>query len=223
MRTLLHLRFLARPLIFLLLVLLIGGFSSACESTTPKGSPTKSSVKTGIKPIPDDEVAIIEMENESAYGKIIIELYPNIAPEMVKRFKELAREGFYDGTTFHRINASVIQGGDPLSKDNDPSNDGMGKSNKPNVPAEFSDIPYDAGIVGAARSQDPNSANSQFFITLKREPSFDKKYTVFGKVIEGMNNVRIIAASPRDGERPLEPIRIKTIKIVKRTTDSLGE
>ncbi|RMH33370.1 MAG: peptidylprolyl isomerase [Acidobacteria bacterium] len=163
------------------------------------------------------------MENESAYGKIIIELYPNIAPEMVKRFKELAREGFYDGTTFHRINASVIQGGDPLSKDNDPSNDGMGKSNKPNVPAEFSDIPYDAGIVGAARSQDPNSANSQFFITLKREPSFDKKYTVFGKVIEGMNNVRIIAASPRDGERPLEPIRIKTIKIVKRTTDSLGE
>jgi cyclophilin family peptidyl-prolyl cis-trans isomerase len=135
---------------------------------------------------------------------------------MVERFKELAREGFYDGTTFHRVNPYVIQGGDPLSKDNDPSNDGTGKSNKPNVPAEFSDIPFDTGIVGAARSQDPNSANSQFFITLKREPSFDEKYTVFGKVIEGMSNVRIIAAVPRDGERPLEPVRIKSIRIETR-------
>ncbi len=206
----------------MILVLLMGyiitSVFSACSDSAPnKSSATKPSLKTGITPIPDEEVAVIEMENEAAYGKIIIELYSNIAPEMVKRFKELAREGFYDGTTFHRINMSVIQGGDPLSKDDDPSNDGMGKSKKPNVPAEFSDIPYDAGIVGAARGQDPNSANSQFFITLKREPSFDKKYTVFGKVIEGMNNVRIIAASPRDGERPLEPIRIKTIKIAKRT------
>ena len=189
---------------------------SACDDSTTNKPSVKPSLKTGITPIPDEEVAVIEMENEAAYGKITIELYSNIAPEMVKRFKELAREGFYDGTTFHRINASVIQGGDPLSKDDDPSNDGMGKSNKPNVPAEFSDIPYDVGIVGAARSQDPNSANSQFFITLKREPSFDKKYTVFGKVIEGMSNVRIIAASPRDGERPIEPIKIKTIRLAKR-------
>jgi cyclophilin family peptidyl-prolyl cis-trans isomerase len=108
----------------------------------------------------------------------------------------------------------VIQGGDPLSKDADPTNDGTGKSDKPNVPAEFSDIPYDAGIVGAARSQDVNSANSQFFITLKREPAFDNKYTIFGKVIEGMNNVRTISGvQPKEGERPVEPIRIKTIRI----------
>ena len=95
------------------------------------------------------------MENAPAYGTITIELYSNIAPKAVARFKELAKEGVYNGTTFHRVNASVIQGGDPNSKDEDPENDGMGSSNKPNVPAEFSDIPYDTGTVGAARAQDP--------------------------------------------------------------------
>lgn len=157
------------------------------------------------------------MENSAAYGTIKIELYSNIAPKMVERFKELALEGVYDGTTFHRINGSVIQGGDPLSKDNDPANDGTGKSNKPNVPAEFSDIPYDTGIVGAARGQDNNSANSQFFVTLKREQGFDNRYTIFGKVIEGMNNVRTIAGvQPKEGERPVEPIRIRSVRIVPR-------
>ncbi len=199
----------------IILLLSICLFFIACNKTDPSVT-GKANIKRGVKPIPDKEVAVIQMENEAAYGRIVIELYPNIAPKMVERFKELAREGFYDGTTFHRVNPYVIQGGDPLSKDSDPSNDGTGKSNKPNVPAEFSDIPFDTGIVGAARSQDPNSANSQFFITLKREPSFDEKYTVFGKVIEGMNNVRIIAAVPRDGERPLEPVRIKSIRIETR-------
>ena len=133
---------------------------------------------------------------------------------MVEQFKALAKEGVYDGTTFHRINQSVIQGGDPLSKDDDPTNDGTGKSSKPNVVAEFSDIPYDTGIVGAARGPDNNSANSQFFITLKRESGFDNRYTIFGKVIEGMNNVRTISGvQPKDGERPVEPVRIKTIRI----------
>jgi Peptidyl-prolyl cis-trans isomerase (rotamase) - cyclophilin family len=176
----------------------------------------KPEVKTGVKPVADPEVAVIEMENQGAYGKIVIELYSNIAPQAVKRFKELAREGFYDGTTFHRVNPSVIQGGDPLSKDDDPKNDGTGKSDKPDLPAEFSDIPYDIGIVGAARSMDVNSANSQFFITRKREPAFDKNYTVFGKVIEGMNNVTTIGSVPREGERPLEDVKIKTIRIETR-------
>lgn len=171
-------------------------------------------VKKGVTPVADKEFAVIEMENDAAFGTIKIELYSNIAPKAVERFKELAREGFYDGTTFHRVNQSVIQGGDPKSKDDDPTNDGTGGSDKPNVPAEFSDIPYDAGIVGAARSMDVNSANSQFFITLKREPGFDNKYTIFGKVVGGMNNVRTISgAQPKVGERPVEPIRIKKITI----------
>lgn len=189
---------------------------AACEnaSTNSANRSASAEIKKGIQPVADSEVAIIELENGSAYGTIKIELYSNIAPKMVEQFKALAGEGVYNGTTFHRINPSVIQGGDPLSKDENPANDGTGKSSKPNVVAEFSDIPYDAGIVGAARGQDNNSANSQFFITLKREAGFDTRYTIFGKVIEGMNNVRTISGvQPKEGERPVEPVRIKTIRI----------
>ena len=189
----------------------------SCSGTKPVSSNAAPEIKKGVAPIPDDEIAVIEMENSSAFGTIKIELYSNIAPKMVARFKELAKEGFYNGTTFHRINDNVIQGGDPLSKDNDPTNDGTGSSDKPNVDAEFSDIKYDTGIVGAARSQNINSANSQFFITLKRQPGFDNKYTIFGKVIDGMNNVRTISGvQPKDGERPVEPIRIKSVTIQPR-------
>lgn len=184
-----------------------GGNSAVSKNAVPE-------VKKGIAPVADDEVAVIEMENAAAFGTITIELYSNIAPKMVERFKELAKEGFYDGTTFHRINQSVIQGGDPNSKDSDPSNDGIGGSTKPDLPAEFSDIKYDTGIVGAARSQNPNSANSQFFITLKREAGFDNKYTIFGKVVEGMNNVMTISGvEPKQGERPIDAVKIKTITI----------
>lgn len=199
-------------------LIILSAFVFSCSGTkNANGARTANAeVKKGVTPIADAEIAVIEMETP-AYGTIKLELYSNIAPKMVARFKELAREGVYDGVTFHRINPSVIQSGDPLSKDADPSNDGTGKSSKPNVDAEFSDIPYDTGILGAARGQDNNSANSQFFITLKRETGFDNRYTIFGKVIEGMGNVRTISGvTPKEGERPVEPVRIKTIKIVPR-------
>lgn len=187
---------------------------SSCDNKPAANKAVASEIKKGVAPIADNEIAVIEMENAAAYGTIKIELYSNIAPKMVARFKELAREGFYNGVTFHRINQSVIQAGDPLSKDNDPTNDGTGGSDKPNVAAEFSDIQYDKGIVGAARGQANDSANSQFFITLKREPGFDTRYTIFGKVIEGLNNVRTIGdVSPKDRERPVENVVIKTISI----------
>jgi peptidyl-prolyl cis-trans isomerase B (cyclophilin B) len=198
---------------FLSMLLFVG----CGENQTSANKSAAPEVKRGVAPVADSEIAVIEMENSSAYGTIKLELYSNIAPKTVERFKELAREGFFNGTTFHRINQSVIQGGDPLSKDADPRNDGTGGSNKPNVDAEFSDIPYDTGIVGAARSQNFNSANSQFFITLKREPGFDNKYTIFGKVIEGMNNARTIAGiQPKEGERPVEAVRIKSVTIQPR-------
>ncbi len=189
-------------------------FLSCDKKPTANNANRVAEIKRGVAPVADAEIAVIEMENAGAFGTIKIELYSNIAPKMVARFKELAREGVYNGTTFHRINQSVIQGGDPNSKDANPTNDGMGASDKPNVVAEFSDIPYDAGIVGAARSQDNDSANSQFFITLKREAGFDNKYTIFGKVIEGMNNVRTISGvNPKQGERPLENVVIKSVTI----------
>lgn len=194
--------------------------SVACDSTTankPANSKAAPEVKKGVAPVADPEVALIEMEN-AAYGTVKMELYSNIAPKAVERFKELAKEGYYEGIIFHRINETVIQGGNSDTKPGKNPNPGKeGDSGKPNVQAEFSDVPYDTGIVGAARlGSDVNSANAQFFIMLKREAAFDNKYTVFGKIIDGMNNVRTIAGAPRQGERPTEPIRIKKVTIVPR-------
>jgi cyclophilin family peptidyl-prolyl cis-trans isomerase len=205
----------------LILILVLAIFATACnnKSGTNNASNSTPDFKKDVQPVADKEIAVIELENSAAYGTIKIELYSNIAPKAVARFKELAKEGFYNGIAFHRINQSVIQVGDASSKaGNSPTVPGEKPkevdSGKPNVEAEFSDIKYDAGIVGAARlPSDFNSANSQFFITLKREPGFDNQYTVFGKVIEGMNNARTIAGAPKNGERPVDDIRIKEIKI----------
>ncbi len=204
---------------FVVLFALFGALSLSCNQAGDKSSLPKNDASgkppfaKDAKPVPDAEVAVIEMEN-AVFGKVTIELYPNVAPKMVERFKQLIKEGAYDGTAFHRINETVIQGGDPLSKTNDPKV-GTGKSGKSNVPAEFSDIPYETGIVGAARlGNDINSQDCQFFIMLRREAQFDKSYTVFGKVIDGMTNVRTISGvKPKEGERPIEPVRIKTVTL----------
>lgn len=200
---------------YLILALVIFGAACGPASNTNRPSNSTSEVKKGIAPVADDEVAVIEMENP-AYGTIKLELYSNIAPKAVAQFKELAKEGYYDGIAFHRINDTVIQAGNSTTKPGaTPRPDGReGSSTKPNVPAEFSDVPYDVGILGAARlGNDVNSANSQFFIMLKREAKFDRNYTVFGKVADGMNNVITISGAPKEGEKPVEPIRIKTIRI----------
>lgn len=192
-------------------------FALSCNNSK-KAANTKpaanAEVKKGVAPVADSEIAVIEME-EPAYGTIKIELYSNIAPKMVERFKELAKAGYYNGIAFHRINATVIQAGNADTKIGATQSQGKeGDSGKPNVPAEFSDVPYETGIVGAARlGNDVNSANSQFFIMLKPEPQFNQKYTVFGKVIEGMNNARTIAGVPKNGEQPIDAVRIKTITI----------
>lgn len=196
---------------------------SSCRSETATrdydAEGEQAPVKRGVAPQPDNEVAVIDT---NYYGQIVIELYPNIAPQMVERFKQFAREGFYNGQAFHRIDPElgIIQGGDPLSKDNIPENDGTGGSPLPDLPAEFSDVPYDAGTLGAARSGSPNSANSQFFITSKAQPQFNTRYTVFGRVIRGMDTVGIISQAPvvPGTERPADPVIIKSITLQPRAS-----
>jgi cyclophilin family peptidyl-prolyl cis-trans isomerase len=188
----------ARPLASALALALAAASSCGGDQTQVRDSGAdNANVKRGVKPEADAEAAVIEVESAGVpYGRIVIELYPNVAPKHVERFKTLAREGFYNGTAFHRVERNVIQGGDPLSKDDNPSNDGSGNSDYPDLPAEFSDIPYEAGVVGAARTSDPDSSNCQFFITLARTPQWDDKYTVFGRVVEGLAQARVISGAP---------------------------
>tara|TARA_B100001750_G_scaffold138412_1_gene110259 strand:+ start:369 stop:995 length:627 start_codon:yes stop_codon:yes gene_type:complete len=154
----------------------------------------------------NEEYGVIETE----FGKMVIRFFPNEAPGHVENFKKLAKEGFYDGTTFHRvIPGFMIQGGDPLTKDGDRSNDGTGGPGY-SINAEFNSKPHNRGILSMARSSDPNSAGSQFFIMVKNTPSLDGQYTVFGEVIENIETADSIVSQPRDDrDNPLEKIEMK--------------
>ncbi len=126
-----------------------------------------------------DQTLVIELET----GKVYIEMRPDLAPKHVDQITALAREGFYDGVVFHR----VIDGF--MAQTGDPTGTGTGGSDRPDLPAEFSDAPFDRGVVGMARTNDPNSANSQFFIMFDDGHFLNGNYTVWGKVIEGMDHV----------------------------------
>lgn len=131
-------------------------------------------------------------------GEVVIRLRPDLAPQHVDRIRELASEGFYDNVVFHRvIDGFMAQGGDPTGS-------GMGGSDKPDLPAEFSDAPHARGVASMARSQNPNSANSQFFICLDDCGFLDGQYTVWGEVVEGMEYVDNL---PK-GEPPRAPGKI---------------
>ena len=128
-------------------------------------------------------------------GDIKIELFEDVAPNHVKRIKQLAKDGKYDGVVFHRVidgfmaQTGDVQFGNSSNDQFDLKRAGMGGSDLPNLKEEFSDLPHERGTLSMARSQDPNSANSQFFICFKPAPFLDRQYTVFGKVIEGMEFV----------------------------------
>ena len=140
---------------------------------------------------------------ETNHGNISFDLLPDLAPEHVRNFVKLAKEGFYDGTLFHRvIPGFMIQGGDPNTKDpNKKSQWGMGGPGY-TIKAEFNSRSHLRGIVSMARAMDPDSAGSQFFIMHKDSTFLDNEYTVFGEVTEGMDVVDKIAELPRDGECP---------------------
>jgi cyclophilin family peptidyl-prolyl cis-trans isomerase len=142
------------------------------------------------------------------HGRVVIELRPDIAPSHVRRIKELTREGFYDGVPFHRvIEGFMAQGGDPTGT-------GTGGSSKPDLKAEFSDAPHKRGACSMARAQNPNSANSQFFICFAQCDFLDGQYTVWGQVVQGMEHVDRL----KRGEPVSNPDRIVKMQVAADAT-----
>ena len=147
-------------------------------------------------------------------GPVVIELLPDVAPKHAERMKELARAGKYDNVAFHRvIDGFMAQTGDVehanMENNYNPGRAGTGGSDLPDLPAEFSRLPHDRGTLGAARSANPNSANSQFFINFKDNHFLNGQYTVYGRVISGMEHVDKIAR----GEPPANPDRMISVKV----------
>ncbi|MEY8883282.1 peptidylprolyl isomerase [Donghicola sp. XS_ASV15] len=157
-----------------------------------------------------ENTILIELKD----GTVTIELLADVAPKHAERMKELAREGAYDNVAFHRvIDGFMAQTGDVqhanMEKDYNPGRAGTGGSDKPDLPAEFSKLPHDRGTLGAARSMNPNSANSQFFINFKDNHFLNGQYTVYGRVVSGMEFVDKIAR----GEPPANPDRMISVKV----------
>jgi peptidyl-prolyl cis-trans isomerase B (cyclophilin B) len=159
------------------------------------------------------EVAVLKFKD---FGDIVVEFFPDVAPETVKNFKKLAGEKFYDGTQSHRlIPGFMVQLGDPLTKD--PSKEAFWGTGDPGykIKAEFNDRPHDKGVLSMARSANPDSAGSQFFICFKRVAHLDRQYTVFGKVLKGLDvldKLEAVPTAPRD--RPTRPVLLESVKIV---------
>ena len=153
---------------------------------------------------------------ETKFGNIELRFFPNVAPNHVNNFIELSKKGFYDGTLFHRvIPGFMIQGGDPNSKAQDRSKHGMGGPGH-SVKAEFNNKPHKRGTLSMARSAQPDSAGSQFFICVAEASFLNQKYTVFGEVVSGMEVADKIVSQPRDQkDNPLERVEMK-IKIVEK-------
>ncbi|WP_179188709.1 peptidylprolyl isomerase [Kiloniella majae] len=144
---------------------------------------------------------------ELKIGKVFIEMLPNLAPNHVARIKELTRDGFYDGIVFHRVIAGF------MAQTGDPKGLGTGGSGK-KLKAEFSREPYVRGTVGMARSQNVNSGDSQFFIMFKRTPSLDGQYTVWGKVIQGMEHVDAIKKGQPGSGKVSDPDKMISVRVL---------
>ncbi len=153
---------------------------------------------------------------KTKFGEMEIVLFPDLAPKHVESFLKLAESGFFNGTIFHRIIPGfMIQGGDPLTKD--PANQNRYGTGGPGytVPAEFSTVAHEKGILSAARTADPNSAGSQFFIMVDKAPHLDGQYTVFGEVVKGVEVAETIVSQPRDlRDNPVERIEM-TVEVLK--------
>jgi peptidyl-prolyl cis-trans isomerase B (cyclophilin B) len=178
------------------------------QETTPTPSPTMSPSSSPTA----NEVAVIK----TSEGEMVAEFWSDVAPNTVENFKKLARQGFYDGTAFHRvIKGFMIQGGDPLTKDE--SKQARWGTGDPGykIKAEFNKKSHERGVLSMARSQDPDSAGSQFFICHGNPKQLDGQYTTFGKLTKGDDVLEKIATTPTTTpDRPVKRMNIESIKIV---------
>jgi peptidyl-prolyl cis-trans isomerase B (cyclophilin B) len=165
----------------------------------------------------NNEVAVIK----TTHGEITLAFWPDVAPKTVENFKTLAKKGFYDGTCFHRIvQGFMVQGGDPLTKD--PAQESRWGTGDPGykLKAEFNEKPHVRGVISMARSQDPNSAGSQFFICLGDARFLDRQYTAFGQLVKGddvlakLGAVPTVRGSGSEKSKPTERVGVESIKIV---------
>ena len=192
---------------------LIGSFGLA----NLRGQDAKQPEEKKPMDSPAKEVAVLK----TSAGEMVAEFWPEVAPKTVENFKKLAREGFYDGTAFHRIiKGFMIQGGDPNTKDpSKESSYGIGGPGY-SVPAEFNDRPHVRGVLSMARSADPNSAGSQFFICLGTKSSLDHQYTTFGTLIKGLDVLDKIGDTPvvrspmGEMSKPSTRVTLESVKIV---------
>ena len=197
----------------LLLGLLLHGTAPVQAGASGEGASTNQASGTvPARASGEAEVAVIE----TSEGTMVMEFWPEVAPRTVENFKKLARQGFYDGTCFHRvIKGFMIQGGDPLTKDESQKarwgTGGPGYT----IKAEFNSRQHVRGVVSMARRSDPDSAGSQFFICHGDAPHLDGRYTAFGRLIKGEDVLDRIANTPTDAQdRPLKRVTVKTIRIV---------
>jgi peptidyl-prolyl cis-trans isomerase B (cyclophilin B) len=208
------------------LALALGLLATACSNNAnqtapppPAAAPAAAQTTPLPPPKQDDELMVIETD----YGKFKIAFYPEIAPRHMAQMKKLTREGFYSGLAFHRvIPNAMIQGGDPQTRNGDPSMWGMGMPGQETIPAEFSRVSFKRGSVGMARKgNDNNSATSQFFICLEPRPMWDGQYTVVGEVVSGLNNVQIISNVPTEpgGEKVRDKVVMKKVYLEKRAAE----
>lgn len=197
------------------LALIVAGCSPTAPA--PNGESTKTEKAPDQTASTKPEVAVIT----TTEGEMVAEFWPEVAPKTVENFKTLAKQGFYDGTAFHRIiKGFMIQGGDPLTKDpNKASRYGTGGPNY-TIKAEFNDRKHERGVLSMARESDPDSAGSQFFICLAPTPQLDHKYTTFGHLIKGddvlekLGNTSVGPNSQGEMSRPLSRMGVVSIKIV---------
>ena len=162
-----------------------------------------------------EDIMILKLKD----GNVIIELFNDIAPNHVKRFKKLAQEKKYDGVIFHRVidgfmaQTGDVEYGNTNSENYNERKAGTGGSDYPDLKAEFSDLPHERGTLSMARSNDPNSANSQFFICFKSASHLDRQYTVFGKVIKGMEFIDLIKKGEGSNGQVSDPDKIISLSI----------